>query len=1325
MSTHTPHRFRLLLGGALLFAAIGFATMPAIARVMPSVLLGWSTTTTLAPVAAAFAAAPVVASAEMSSVESAQVDEPTSVTFTILNTTCNFGTFDLQIGGTTIATINAGTDCSCSPPLRTYTTSDPAVLALIDAPACTSVGAILATGSSYVSYTRVDITRTMSGTESICVEDQSGSGCTTANLCQGSGTANYFGAGEAFEGGGSDTDGDGISDCSDPDIDGDGDPNGADNCPSVPNPDQADSDGNGTGDACQALVAAVPWLGSEARPHVVYSGGTLMLQASASVGGDGVPVPLASGTWDPGDGSGPQAINVSNSRILELAHTYVGAIGQPFTATISVTDTAGNTYTDTFRVQIQANNDEVRANMAIDHALWNLHKNLVLSGDTGSWPAGNGYPMSDAAAAVQAFGINNHRPGGNAVIDPLVSDARRGLRFLFANTRSAQTTMNGADDPDSNGNGIWLGPNLGNDHESYISGQVIDAIIATGTPTAVATNGPANVVGRSYEDIVEDMLDGYAHGASPTGGWIYTFARCCDDSSASHWWAIGDLAAEGWGLDSPAWLKTRNFTLAIPNWQFFDGSNAGADGRCGYRDQGPIWDNGINVTPACMMMMSADDQPATTARFRAGEGFMDRNFGSSLGNLYSMFQLTKAMRTAQDAGGNTSPITLLNGTRDWYAEYRTWLINNQGAAGNWNSTVGTPSIQGNLGTAWGVIILSPSLFAIPPDAACVADPSTLGTGGGTVHFDGSGSSHPDPAATIVSYSWNFDDGNTGAGAEVDHTFGAPASYPTVRNVTLTVTDNNGLTDTTSCPVTIVDTNVPPDAETGGPYTFCQGGDLILDGTGSADSDGSIAGYAWSWGAVIDFNNPNATTATVDAGDDFSAMGIGTHNVGLRVTDNLGATNAEFTTVTVIPATDPSCDTNDPPVATNNSYTVAEDGSLSGNVITDAPADTDPDGDTMTASQVTGPAHGSLTLNANGSFSYTPAANYCGNDSFTYQVSDGEETSNVATVSITVSCVNDVPTANDDSFSTNEDTPLTGSVATNDSSSDVEGDPLTYSQLSGPSNGTLVFGPDGTFTYTPNANFCGTDSFTYAISDGTGSDPATATIAVVCQNDAPVANDNTDTVAEDNSVSGTATASDADGDALTFALGTTPANGTVTFDASGAYTYTPNANFNGTDSFTFTVSDGNGGSDSGTVTIVVTPVNDAPSCSVAAPSVTEIWPPDHRLVNVTINGVTDPVEGTDIEITITGIRQDEPTNTIGDGNTPIDGYGVDSATARVRAERSGSKRVPGDGRMYYISFTGTDADGATCTGVVEVGVPHDQGMSHTIGAGGPIYSSTGS
>ena len=144
---------------------------------------------------------------------------------------------------------------------------------------------------------------------------------------------------------------------------------------------------------------------------------------------------------------------------------------------------------------------------------------------------------------------------------------------------------------------------------------------------------------------------------------------------------------------------------------------------------------------------------------------------------------------------------------------------------------------------------------------------------------------------------------------------------------------------------------------------------------------------------------------------------------------------------------------------------------------------------------------------------------------------------------------------------------------------------------------VITGGGTGLTYTPDANFAGTDTFTYTISDGAfATDTATVTVTVTAVNDAPTAADFAGTVAEDSTnvpVDLTTLTDDVDGDALTYTITTPLANGTLTPTGTpGIYTYTPNANFTGPDSFTYTVSDGTL-TDTGTVSVTVTPVNDAP------------------------------------------------------------------------------------------------------------------------------------
>src|SRR6185295_1194587 len=170
--------------------------------------------------------------------------------------------------------------------------------------------------------------------------------------------------------------------------------------------------------------------------------------------------------------------------------------------------------------------------------------------------------------------------------------------------------------------------------------------------------------------------------------------------------------------------------------------------------------------------------------------------------------------------------------------------------------------------------------------------------------------------------------------------------------------------------------------------------------------------------------------------------------------------------------------NDAPVAVNDSYTTPEDTTLSvaapGVLINDS----DVDGDTLSAALVSQPTHGSVTLNGNGRFSYVPAANYNGPDSFTYKANDGQADSGIATVTITITGVNDPPVAVNDSYTTPEDTTLNiaaPGVLINDS--DADGDTLSAVLVSQPTHGTLTLNGNGSFSYVPAANYNGSDSFT--------------------------------------------------------------------------------------------------------------------------------------------------------------------------------------------------------------------------------------------------------
>src|SRR5438552_14019230 len=171
---------------------------------------------------------------------------------------------------------------------------------------------------------------------------------------------------------------------------------------------------------------------------------------------------------------------------------------------------------------------------------------------------------------------------------------------------------------------------------------------------------------------------------------------------------------------------------------------------------------------------------------------------------------------------------------------------------------------------------------------------------------------------------------------------------------------------------------------------------------------------------------------------------------------------------------------------------------------------DLDGNSMSAVLVATTTHGTLNLSTNGGFTYTPASNYFGADSFTYRVNDGVTNSGVATVGLTVTNVIRPPVANNDSYGVNKNSSLTVSapgVLAN--VTDLDGNPMTSVLVAGPAHGTLNLGTNGGFTYTPASNYFGADSFTYYVNDGvTNSGTATVSLTITNVIRPPVANNDT-------------------------------------------------------------------------------------------------------------------------------------------------------------------------------------------------------------------------
>ncbi|WP_462173742.1 tandem-95 repeat protein [Pseudoalteromonas xiamenensis] len=321
---------------------------------------------------------------------------------------------------------------------------------------------------------------------------------------------------------------------------------------------------------------------------------------------------------------------------------------------------------------------------------------------------------------------------------------------------------------------------------------------------------------------------------------------------------------------------------------------------------------------------------------------------------------------------------------------------------------------------------------------------------------------------------------------------------------------------------------------------------------------------------------------------------GQHTFTYSLKDSGSATsNAATVTLNITPI-------NDAPVAVDNQAQLLEDGSFEVNVLGN---DTDVDtGDSFNLSSLTvvkAPSQGSTQVTQTGAIVYTPNKDSNGTDTFTYTVEDSHgAVSNEATVTMTVTAVNDAPLATGQSLTLNEDNTLLITLA----ASDIDKDPLTYSIVTSTQNGSLTKQSDTTWLYSPSANYSGTDSFIFKANDGTvDSNQATLNLTINAVNDSPVANSDSVSVDEDTTLNVTLSGTDVEGSSLTYKIGTSPSHGSATISA-GTLTYIPEANFSGADSLTVVANDGELDSSPATIQITVNAINDAPTIT-GTPSVT--------------------------------------------------------------------------------------------------------------------------
>lgn len=390
---------------------------------------------------------------------------------------------------------------------------------------------------------------------------------------------------------------------------------------------------------------------------------------------------------------------------------------------------------------------------------------------------------------------------------------------------------------------------------------------------------------------------------------------------------------------------------------------------------------------------------------------------------------------------------------------------------------------------------------------------------------------------------------------------------------------------------------------------------------NANPETNITGYRVSYGTASGVY-PNVVSVGTTPTTSISGLNEGTvYYFAVSAINQAGQQSPLSSQISYqIPVTTP---TNQAPVATPASVSTNEDASLA--IVLKG---TDPENSLLTYSVVTSPTKGTLSGTAP-NLTYSPSADYNGNDSFTFRVNDGSLNSSAATISITVNAVNDTPVATPKSVTTPEDT----AVAVVLTGTDKDLNTLTYSVVTGPSNGTLT-GTAPNLTYTPAANFSGSDQLTFRVSDGTvNSATATVSISVTPLNDPPVAQGKSVSTAEDTPVSVVLSGNDLENSPLTYTVVSGPSKGALSGTAPNL-TYTPTADTNGNDSFTFRVNDGSQNSTIATISITVTAVNDTPVATPKSVTTSEdtavavvLTGSDKDLNALTFSVVTGPTNGT--------------------------------------------------------------------------------------------------
>lgn len=345
-------------------------------------------------------------------------------------------------------------------------------------------------------------------------------------------------------------------------------------------------------------------------------------------------------------------------------------------------------------------------NQAIESGLAYLHQTMTRpDSNTGFWESA--HPVGTTAFATLAFLNQGYLATGGT--DPTYSDTvQRGLNYLLNTLQKQDIDPQSAGNPDTNGNGFGLYPD--SDEVLYTTGIVLMALTSSGDPNQTATTGGNGVIGRTYVEIAQDIVDFIAWAQTEAedhhrGGWHYDPNDGISDMSVTQWPVIGMGAAEiNWQVEVPQWVKDEALTY-VTGMQDIDGG-------FGYQqadDRKNIGKAGVGIQTLSWLGI-----PSSDARIARAKSYIEQNWESEndgwghpghLGNFYAMYAVTKGSRLAK-------PEITTYGVHNWYQEYINYLLANQAGDGSWNDQAwSTDDIP--LSTAWALLMLNPVLPGAP------------------------------------------------------------------------------------------------------------------------------------------------------------------------------------------------------------------------------------------------------------------------------------------------------------------------------------------------------------------------------------------------------------------------------------------------------------------------------------------------------------------------------------------------------------------------------------------------------------------------------------